>query len=1038
MRKILLTLCAFIFVVNAWAQERIISGKVTQAEDGASLPGVNVLLKNSNKGTVTDAEGNYQMSVPTSGGTLVFSFIGMVNVEVEVGDRTIIDVQLTFDIKNLAEVVVTAQGVQQEKKALGYAISTVSGKKLEQKAETDISRMLSGKLPGINITSTGGASGSGTNINIRGYNSITGNTQPLFIVDGTVFDGSTNSDGLATPSRFLDIDPNNIETISVLKGLAASVLYGEQGRNGVILITTKNASKKRNSKMEINLNQSYFLNKIASLPEYQDNFGNGGQQFYGPFYNNWGPRFGTGLDSIPHPFSQFNDLSLRAAFPEFQGKKVAYKAYDNTRFWRTGAISNTSININGSSDKINYNTTIGRIHDEGFTPGNSLEKLNLGTGINVQLTDRFSIDNSLNFVITDMETPPISGSDISVYANVLYTPRSIDLMGLPFESPVDHRSVYYRTGNDIQNPRWTAKYAKQTSSTRRFFARTSFNFDILDNLRFTYRVGLDSYNERQEFSVNKGGRFSTSNGKYRTLNMISSIWTHDIILNYTKAINEKINLSTTIGMNGRFDRFSQDGIESNNQIVFGFINHDNFQTHNTNGLQYRTEKNYYGAYASVTADYSDYLFLNLQARKDWISTLEKANNSIFYPSASLSFIPTTAFGLESNKINQIKLRAGYGTSAGFPGTYNTRSVLSTIGSAFKDNNGLNVTTNSIDNFLGNPNLKPELQEEIEIGIEGKFLTNRLNFELTLYDRNTKDLITSTPLDLSTGYDRTLINIGKLSNKGIELSLTGTPILTANFQWDITVNYYAYRPVVVDLGPSVKEIYVAGVFSGIGNYAVVGQPFNVIKGNYVERDSQGRRIVSSNGYYKPSNDTKIIGNPNPDFTSSVINTITYKGFTFNAQFDYRQGGDIRSETAATVLSRGSTKDTDFIREATYVLPGVKESDGSPNDVQITANDYFFQNVTYGPNENQIYDGTTVRLREVSLAYTLPKKLLQKTPFKAVQISLLGQNLWFRAVNFPKYLNFDTDVLSTGVGNGLGFDYMTGPSGRKYGVSMKITF
>ncbi len=1063
MRKFLLVLFSFAFALSASAQERTISGKVTSADDGGGLPGVNVLLKGTSNGTVTDAEGNYKLAVPAAGGTLVLSFIGFTTQEVEIGERSVIDTGLSSDVKQLTEVVVTAQSIQQDKRALGYSVTSIGGNIVAQKPESDLARLLQGKIPGVNITNTGGVSGTGTNIIIRGYTTITGNKQPLWIVDGVPFNSSTNAQGgflsgnQATPSRFLDLDPNNIERIDVLKGLSAAVLYGEQGRNGVMIVTTKNG-RKRKEQMEVNLNQSYFVTDIASMPELQNNYGNGFDQNWGFFFSNWGPKFGAigSPDSIPHPLSNA-PAAIRNQFPQFLGTKVKYEAHPNNvrDFFKKGFSSNTSLNVNGGTENVSYNASLSYLSDEGFIENNTLKKLNFGIGFNANVTPKFTVSTSFNYASTEQRTPPISagngsgtaGDGNSIFADVFYTPRNIDLMGLPFETPQTRQSAYYRAGNDIQNPRWTAKYNLSTNDTKRFFGRTSFNYKLAEGLDITYRVGLDTYTELQSYEINKGGP-QNINGVYRTSTGQNTIWNHDVFMSFNKDLNQDFNLNFVVGFNNRRDDYIQDGIESSQQIVFGYMNHENFLTHSNasgiSGLNLNFKESYvlYGAYGTASLGYKDFAYITFQGRNDWKSTVEVANQSIFYPSVSVSFIPTTAFGFESDMINQIKVRVNYGTSAGYPQPYGTRNVLNLQGRPYLDGVGIPISTNTLSNRLGNPNLKPELQAEIEAGIEGSFINNRLGIDLSAYTRTTTDLITDAPLDPSTGYTETRINVGEISTKGIELSLRGTPVKMSGFQWDITLNWWAYRSVVEKLGGGLERVQIpGGAYSDLGNYAVPGEPYNVIYGNYVPTlNNSGRkedRIVGGDGFYVASDDIKRIGDPNPMWNASLFNTFTYKGFTLSAQMEYRQGGDIWSLTTATLIGRGVSKFVDFDHDRTFTLPGVK-ADGTPNDVQITSAGVYFSNVAFGPSDLQIYDGTTIRLRDVSLNYDLPKSFLQKTPFKRVTVGVSGQNMWFKAVNIPSEINFDTDVLSTGVGNGLGFDLFTGPSAKRYGGMIRITF
>lgn len=1078
MRKALLFVVALFTMALSYevsAQQRVITGKVISEEDGLGLPGATVLVKGTTVGTTTDLDGNYSISVPAGSDVLIFSFVGLKAKEESIGNRSVVNVTLTTDASQLSEVVVTAIGIEREKKALGYAVTSVDNSQLENRPEADVARVLQGKVPGVNITSTNGMSGSGTNMVIRGYSSATGSNQPLFVVDGVPFNTNTNAQngftqgGATTSSRFLDIDPNNIESMSVLKGLSATVLYGDQGRNGVILITTKSGASKRKA-AEVTLNQSVFTNKAASLPTYGQIYGNGFQQAPGFFFSNFGPRMDTGL-TINHPYATSSVAAIRNAFPQFWVNGVVggtpvqyeYKAYKDPSeiFFRTGLIKNTSLQVAGGSDKTGYTASFGYTDEEGFVPGNNLQKYNFGLGLNSAITDKLSVNSSFTFAITNLQSPPAnasfgSGSAIpSVFGHVLFTPRSVDLENLPFENPVDRSSVYFRGGNDITNPNWLVRYYKNTSDVNRFFNSTSLNYDFNDNFSMTYRLGLDTYSETQEVMYNRGGataNLATRNGYYRTVNINNTIWNQDLILNWKKDFSEKFGMSALLGANSRFDDYEQSGIASQGQLAFGLFRHSNFRTSASSDaysgatLNYIQQERRYGIYTNVTLDYSDFLFLNLSARNDWTSTVEQPNRSILYPGGSVSFIPTTAFDWRSSTLNDLKLRLGYGTSAGYPNPYNTRNVLVQNARAF-DRDGTVTTTHSVSNVLGNPNLKPELHGELEFGVEGVMFNNKLRFDLSLYEKNTRDLITQAPIDPATGFTSTAINIGKIRTRGAEFQATVTPVSTASgFEWNSTVNWGLYRSIVMELGGGLEEVIVAGFTNDVANFAIPGQPFNIIKGTGFDRAPDGQPIILSNGVHKPTNELVILGDPNPAWTGSWINSFSFKGFTLSAMMEYRHKGVIYSNTVTATLARGVTKDPVADREMTFIMPGVRQdgtnADGSPryipNDYQITASDYFFSGYQGATDEPNVFDGSMVRLREVSLSYALPNTLMSKTPFKRASLALSGTNLWFLALNFPPNMNFDVDVLGTGVGNGLGFDFVTGPSSKRLGGTLTLTF
>ncbi len=1052
--------------ISLFGQPRVITGTVTSADDGAPLPGVSVAVMGSSIGTITDTDGNFDLTVPEDEGTLVFSFVGLLSQEIPIGSNTVIDVIMEQDLLELDEVVVTALGISREKKALGYSVTQLNAEDIEQKPESDIGRVLSGKAAGVRVTATSGVSGTGTNITIRGYSSIKGNNQPLFIVDGARFSGSTNSGtdneqgflegNQATSSRFLDIDPNSVESLSVLKGLSATTIYGAEGRNGVIIITTKNGAG-ASGIAEVTVNQSVFLNQV-NLPVFQDVYGNGWTQQHGFFFSNWGAAFTDPYTTVDHPYSRFSDPSLIEAFPEYQdGAQYELKPYNSVpEFFRTGIASNTAVSLRGGNEKSSYNANVSYVNDQGFLPENELTKFNVGIGGRTQLSKKLSFSGTMNFVKTDMRTPPISygsgdgitgGSGVSVFADVLYTPRSVDLMGLPFESPIDHRSVYYRQGNDIQNPRWTTKYCSSIDNVNRVYGSGGLSYDILDNLNLSYRYGVDHYAEQQAYQVNSGSVQNANylNGLYRTRNIMNTIWDQSILLTLQQEIGDQIALDILLGGSSVRDIYSSDGMESTNQLIFGMMNHKYFSDHSTINsfsllpLQSRAESNTLGAFGQVTASYSNYLYLNVSARNDWFSSLQPENRSQFYPSVSLSFIPSNVLTAlkESAGFDMLKLRIGYGTSAGFPPLYVTEDVLATDSRGYVTRDGTVVPSNGVSFFLGNPDLQPELHAETELGIEFAMFENRIGADITLYTKNTKNLITDATLDPATGYYQTYVNIGQMTNRGLELELHVTPVRTANFTWTISGVFTKYESMVDELGAGLERVLING-FTDLGNYAIAGQPYGVMYGYAIARDDDGNFLIDGSGNFLQSDEPTIIGNPHPDFETSLINRLKYKGLSFNMQWDYRQGGDIYSETVNTLIGRGITEDTNFDRLQTFVMPGVLD-DGTPNDIQLTATDAYFDNFgTQAPAEVNVIDGTTVRLREISLSYALPQNWMSKLPFKKVELSLVGQNIWFKAINFPKYVNFDTDMLSLGVGNGLGFDFLTGPSSTRYGGSIKITF
>jgi len=1074
----ILTLLLALFVQITFAQEKTVSGTVT--DQSGSLPGVSILIKGTTTGTETDFDGNYSIKAKT-GDVLSFSYLGYTTVEKTIGSSNTINVTMSEDTNVLDEVVVTALGMSRQKKSLGYAVSEVNADQINERAEGDIARVLTGKASGVSIQTQSGMSGSGTSIIIRGMNSFSGGNQPLFIVDGIPFSGDTNAQGNFVngnngSSRFLDLDPNNIEKINVLKGLAAATLYGTEGRNGVIIITTKAGSlgTAAPKKTEITISSAIFVNEIASLANYQNDYGGGFDQAFGWFFSNWGPSFkkegpgGWGNSSsingtssgtagyLVHPYITASPIA-QGGLVDWVGLGLVdplyeWKAYDAVKdFFRQGIVKSTNINIRSASEdgKVSFNVNYGSLNDEGFTPGNRLLRNTISMGGRALLSNKFTLSGTLNFTRTDFKSPPVAasygsnvgGSNASIFGNLFYTPRSIDMMNMPFSHPVTGGSVYYRQGNGIQHPLWTVANAKTSQFTNRVFGGLNLSYSIKDNLNLSYRYGVDVYSENNVNSSNKGGRtgsIANKSGVYQTWNNTNTIQNHNFTLSGDHTFGEDFDISYLVGADSKREEYNTVGVSSNGQQVFGVLRHFNFA--NQNEIEGFGERNILGLYGQLGVSYKEYAFLNLSARKDWVSNLAEANRSIIYPSASISFLPTVAIEeLQGNSVlNFLKLRASYGTSANFPGGYPIASTLNLNTQYFQDGSGVDVVTNSSGSTLGNPNLKPERIDELEFGVEARMFKNRFNLEASLYRRTTKDLIVYRPLDPSTGFTGTNTNIGKINNDGIEIDLS-YDIFKSNdngFNWNASVNWSKNKSIVKDLGLDTDIVVFAG-FNSQGNAAIVGESLGTMIGSAIDRDDNGNLKVNSSGSYinKPGNN--IIGDSTPDFTLNYANQFSYKNFTFSTQFNWTQGGDMYSQSIQTLLGRGVISDDGVSRENSFILPGVNPS-GQPNTTQINNSTYYFSNVLYGPAEMGVYDATVFRLQEVSLSYRLSKETLDKTPFGAVSFTLSGNNLWFYTPNMPKNANFDPNVAGLGVGNGSGFEYLNGPSSRKFGLSVKASF
>ena len=1079
MKSLFRLLVVFLLTTQLSFAQKTVTGVVSDP-DGLPLPGATVLVQNTTTGVTTDFDGNFSINV-SEGQSLEFSFVGYETSAIVVGSGNVINVSLSLG-NQLEEVIVTSLGITREKRALGYAVSEVDNSQIESRASGDVARVLSGKASGVQVTNQGGISGSGTSVVIRGLSTFSSSNQPLFVVDGVPFQSDTNAQGSFTSgnngsSRFLDLDPNNIESVNVLKGLAAATLYGSQGRNGVVLITTKSgttASGLNAQKNEVTVNTSYFSNELAMKPDYQMEYGNGFNQNFGWFFSNWGPSFreegpaGWGKQSaingtvsgqpgfLKHPYNsnlnaRFLARDLLPLLGLSEDSLWEWKPYDSAGdLFQPGSIVNTNINFRGQSDdgKVSYNVNYGNLDDQGFTPGNTLRRNNISFGGRAVLSNKITVNGTLNYSFTDFKSPPIAAayssgsSDSSLYGNVFYTPRSVSIADLPYAHPITGASIYYRSSNGIQHPLWTVNNTQDAQATHRVYGGTSVQYDISDNLNVQYRYGYDVYSEDNTSYQNKGGvdgSVESQSGFYEKWNNTSTIFNHQITINGDFELDSDWSMTFNAGATSNAKEYDRNGVRSTGQNVFNVLRHYNFN--NQEEIEYYSRRNVLGVFGQASLDYQNYLYITLASRTDWVSNLSEENRSITYPSASLSFVPSSVLDFGNLPIDFLKVRASYGTSATYPTGYPIASTLNLDTKSFQVA-GTDVISNTTGSQLGNTALKPELLAELEFGIEANILDNRLSAEVSYFQRNTTDLIISQPLDPSTGYTSTSTNIGKIEATGWEVDLNADWIRGDKFNWSTSLNYTTNQAIVVDLGQDTDQIVYAG-FSTRGNAAIPGLPLTSMIGTSVGRDASGAPIIDASGSYTSNNDTNyktnkyaLIGDANPDFIANISNTITYGDFSFNFLFNATIGGDMYSNYIMTLLGRGITTDT-VDRELPYVLPGVL-SDGSPNNKQIDNATTYFGNLILGADELRTWDASVLRLSEVSLTYDVPSKWLDKTPFGAASVSAQGFNLWYDAYNTPEGTNYDPNIAGLGVGNGSGFEYFNGVSAKRYGVSVKLTF
>lgn len=1091
-KNLLLSLLGVIMSFAVMAQGKKITGKVSSSDDGTGIPGVSVQVKGTSKGSQTDIEGNYSIEAP-SGSTLVFSFVGMNTQEVKLGNQSVVNVSLGADTKQLSEVVVTAIGIQREKKALAYAVSTVNAENLQQRSEPDALRAMNGKVPGVNIISGGGAPGQATRITIRGANSFSGNNQPLFVVDGIPFDNSVNStegfnQNTVTSNRAYDIDPNNVESLTVLKGAAASALYGSRAANGVVVITTKAGSKNARKGLEVTYNTSYSTEKISTVPDYQDSYTQGSNQTYnGGFIGNWGTAFPAAVDKInqslgferyskiidsnypagfvPNPITgvAYGAARYKTAFPELvdaNGNATAYelKPYDIINgFFRRGNVVENSFNISSTGNTTTISAGASRTSNQGIIPGSSSDRTTLNFGGNATLANKLNLSGNVNYVSTNQASPQ-SGAGYyadygglaasgSIYSRLFYLPRNYDLNGLPFENPVTGANVFYRA---LDNPLWTAKYNTYTSKVNRVFGNMVLTYDVAPWLNLTAKGGVNTYSETRR-SVYRPGGNSVPLGQVTRGDITNTELDFTFLASAQKDITDKINMHLLAGFNAnqRYKNISnvvgQTIIDPNLLIIGG--------TNQQFANEFQSKRRLYGYFAEYGVSYNNYAFLTATIRNDHSSTLPKANNSYVYPSLSGSFIFTEAFKLPTNILSFGKIRANIAKVGKDADPY---QVFTSYNFAVQYYGGAPISATSLPSVLSNATLKPEFTTEYELGTELQFFKNRIGVDLAYFNRVSTDLIVTARIPTSSGFDYKATNAGKIINRGWELGLNLVPVKLSNgFTWNSFVAYTRLRSEVVDAGPS-GELFLGGTgLSSTGTMHRNGFPYGMIYGSKNARDDQGNVLISpTTGLPLKSPNSEILANPAPKYTVGWTNTFTFKGFTLSALMDYRAGGNMFSATAASLLLRGMLKFSED-REGMRVIPGVlgdpqtykplldEAGKEIPNTIPMTAFQSHFSNGygAYGADETNIYDITTIRLREVSLGYNVPKAFLKKTiPFiGGLRISGSGRNLWFKSPNMLKGLNFDPEVLSNFADSNIqGFDLGAAPSTRRYGINLSVSF
>ena len=1073
----LFLLALAIGVIQGAAQVTTVRGIVTTEEDGEPVIGASVIVKGTALGTVTDVNGRFELSgLPPSATRLLISYISLMAKEVAIAPQ--VSVTLKSDTHLLDEVVVTALGISREKKALGYTAQEVKQNALVQGKDNNLLNSLSGKIAGVRITNTQGDVGS-SRIVIRGETSIAGENQPLFIVDGIPVDNSqlnARSSGRDFKNAIADLNPEDIKTLTVLKGPNAAALYGARAAHGAIVITTKGGDKRQKG-IGITLHSSTQVSFVATLPEFQNLFGQGagGRFSYvdgkGAGVNDgvdesWGPRLDIGL-LIP----QF-DSPLDA-----DGNRVATSWVshpNNVRdYFRMGISTNSGISVARGDDKYQFRVGYNYEKQVSIVPDAGTNKTNISLNTDYHLAKWIVVGATANYIVYTAPSLPgsatPSGSNVrsnSPMLQFLWFGRQVDTNSLKADYTRNWNSSYY------DNPFWSASYNTQSQERHRLIGDLHAEFRLTDGLNVRFRTSTDWYNDRRKSKVKWGSAGAGSPyGSYAEDAYTVKENNTEVLATYIKQLNKNWGIDALLGFNVRNKQYENNYQAAPRLAVADLYTLTNSRDPLTSSNDfYRLRQ--YGLYGSIQLDYRRWAFLNITGRNDWSSTLPVDNNSYFYPSVTASVLLSEAFGWRSKAVNYLKIRGGWSQVGADANPYQLATVF-TSETAFNGNPLQSSSTIGM-----NPNLKPEKTSSIEAGFEAAFWDNRLCLDFTYYKTDSRNQILKLATTAASGYTSQVRNAGHIRNRGYEIQLGAVPIQTSKgFRWNLDLNYGANSSKVVKLDDEGLITSYQLYSSGIQILASVGEAYGTLFGTSYVRDANGNVVVDANGLPKISTTNKTLGKFTPDWTGGISNTFSYRSLSLSFLIDASVGGSIFSNTNKTGKYTGVLANTLSGRDAEHgglwyytdamgnnvrlsespsysvssdglyyaqvngqstrvyqdgiMVEGVTES-GSKNEEVVSAEKYYHR--IYSIAEANVYDASYVKLREVALSYRLPRLWTQKLHLQEASVTLTGRNLWTIYKSVP---NIDPESALT-TGNAQGVEAYSLPTTRSFGVNLSVKF
>lgn len=1014
----LMTLGLLLFAVSANAQ-RTITGKVTSASNDDALPGVSIVAKGTTKGTITDVDGNFSLPIPEGVKVLTVSSIGFTTLDVAVGVSNTLDIALEEDTKQLSEVtIIGAFGLELKRKSLSYSAQDVSGDQLLRTNDQNVVSALQGQIAGALVTNSSGAPGAGSSILLRGINSLNpgSDNQPLIVLDGIIISNATNvgnvlpsagsnatgnAEQFSNSNRLADINPNDIKSMSVLKGPAATALYGSLAQNGAIIITTKSGQE---GVTKVSFSTNYGVDELNKYPAIQTLFREGTQG-----------RIRVNAD---------NSVST-VKFQDFGPPIGNNPVYNNFRdlFVQGGRLT-TNLSLSGGKKGFSYLVSGSNFNQTGIVPNTDYKRTTLRLNSSYQATDWLKLTGTMSF--TNANNKMVNGGDKSVMSALSYHSNTFDVN----DYILPDGGIKSYAGTNIDNPRWLAEFAPYTSKVNRYTGQISADMTLTSWLTMRYQLGLDQYTDVRK-RVMPDGTDVGSQVKGFTINqnIQSRNITSNLLFTAKKEFTPDFTAELTAGQT-TLDFQSEEAGQRGEGLVIPYF-YDISNASNLFSSYDYTQSRLAGVFGALALTYKS-LTLNVSDRNDWTSTLKKEKRSFNYPSVGVAYNFSEDLKISPDILTYGKIRASYAETG--KGTSPYVSEVSYFESAprfpFNTTAGFRRSTT-----IGAENLRPERTKGIELGAEVRFF-NRIGFDFTYFDQKTIDQIFFIPISNAVGFSQLVGNSGQITNKGIELTLNVTPIKLKDFKWDARINFTKMRGTVNTVAEGVDRVVVYDP-SYIVSQLVPGGRVGDLYGFAMQRDSAtGQLRIGANGYPIVGSTLTKVGNALPDFLAAMINTFSYKGLSVSAQIEWKQGGDVYDMGRRNSIRNGNIKVTE-LRNQLVVFKGIG-TDGLPNtkEVEIDADNFYRSGALYNTTADiLLQDASWFRLRNVSISYTLPTKLLKKAKISSLGISLTGNNLW---LNTP-YVGFDPEAQQTGAGsNAYGYAGLTIPSVRSYAIGLNATF